>query len=201
MFSCHELKNIKSIKETQEIRSLVRLSGLDKARYPNLGKVSLTLKFCEDLSELYAPFHVTKNLYFPANNFLRLNDMILHETGFLPPQMGSKQRGEFLPSLDRPAVLLSAHQYHPSPLAVTHSQQPHTVVERSLYECSSTKSNPHENIKVMYHILQLIPMIKILTFYLIPKRMIRIFLLRLKVNKTLWVSLPSFYICNFLRFI
>jgi len=136
MFSCNQLKNIKSIKETQQIRTSVMLSGLDNTRYPNLSKVWLTLKFREDLPELYVPFHVTEKLFFPVNIFFGLNDMILHETVFLPTQMGSKQRSEFISSLDRPAVLLTAHQYHPSPLAVTHSQQPHTVVERSLNEYS-----------------------------------------------------------------
>jgi len=69
--------------------------------------------------------------------FLGLNDMIFHEAGVLP-QMGSKQKYEFIPSLDRPAVLLSGYQYHPSPLAVTHSEQLHTVVKRSLQDSSTT---------------------------------------------------------------
>lgn len=70
------------------------------------------MKFREDLPEVYASFHVTESLYFPADILLVLHNVTLRGIEVCPSQMGIKQ-DDFILGMDRPTALLTDHECQP----------------------------------------------------------------------------------------
>lgn len=86
--------------------SSVRCSGLNNKKSPVLGKIWLTLQFCDSLPEACAPYHVTENLSLPAHIVLGIYGMIYGVIKVCPPKMGIKQWVKFIPAMDYPKPLL-----------------------------------------------------------------------------------------------